>query len=121
MKTDKNTIIGFVLLGVLFFLFFWYTNKQQAAAVAAEKQKQDSIARVEATKIKPIDTAAARIDSVRFDSAAKVTMAGNFQTAAAGTEQLISVENELIKANFSSKGGMLKSVQLKKYNSFDST
>jgi YidC/Oxa1 family membrane protein insertase len=121
MKTDKNTIIGFVLLGVLFFLFFWYTNKQQAAAVATEKQKQDSIARVEATKIKPIDTATARLDSVRFDSASKVTMAGNFQTAAAGTEQTIAVENELIKATFTSKGGMLRSVQLKKFNSFDST
>lgn len=121
MKTDKNTVIGFVLLGILFFLFFWYTNKQQQAAVAEQKQKQDSIARLEALKPKNIDTATARVDSIRFDSVSKATMAGNFQNAASGTEQIITVENELLKANFSTKGGSLKSVQLKNYKSYDSS
>jgi YidC/Oxa1 family membrane protein insertase len=121
MKTDKNTVIGFVLLGILFFLFFWYTNKQQQAAVAEQKRIQDSIARLETKKVKPVDTATARLDSIRFDSASKATVAGNFQNATAGQEQIVTVENELLKANFSTKGGSLKSVELKKFKSYDST
>lgn len=115
MKTDKNTIIGFVLLGILFFAFFWYTNKQQQVVVAEQKQKEDSLAKINATKIKPTDTALARLDSMRLDSASKTTVAGNFLNAASGVEQLIVVENELMKATFTSKGGMLKTVELKQY------
>ena len=47
MKSDKNSLIGFVLLGILFFSYFWYTNQQQTALVAFKKQQEDSIAKVE--------------------------------------------------------------------------
>ena len=60
MKADKNTIIGFVLLGILFFVYFWYTGKQQSALQAAEKRAQDSIAAVNAAKAKSIDPNAIR-------------------------------------------------------------
>jgi YidC/Oxa1 family membrane protein insertase len=53
MKTDKNTIIGFVLLGILFFGFFWYNNKMAQASIEIEKRAKDSIARVEEAKITP--------------------------------------------------------------------
>jgi YidC/Oxa1 family membrane protein insertase len=39
MKSDKNSLIGFVLLGILFFSYFWYTNQQQTALVAFKKQQ----------------------------------------------------------------------------------
>ncbi|MDB5231369.1 MAG: yidC, partial [Chitinophagaceae bacterium] len=116
MKTDKNTIIGFVLLALLFFAFFWYTNKQQQTVLAEQKKREDSLARVKGTNIKPVDTATARLDSSRLDSVNRVATAGNFATAATGTEQEMVVENEVMKAIFSNKGGMLKSVELKKYS-----
>jgi len=117
MKMDKNTVIGLVLLAVLFFVFFWYTSKQQQAAVAFQKQQQDSIARVKALNAPKTDTAQARLDSLRNDSLIKSGQAGNFTGAGNGTEQLTVVENNLLKAIFSNKGGVLKSVELKNYTS----
>jgi YidC/Oxa1 family membrane protein insertase len=119
MKTDKNTIIGFVLLGILFFVFFWYTNKQQQAIVEQQKREADSMARVKATQIKPIDTVAARLDSVKMDSLSKVTQAGSFQTAALGDEQITTIDNEVMNITFTNKGGQPKSVQLKNFTSYD--
>jgi YidC/Oxa1 family membrane protein insertase len=60
MKTDKNTVIGFVLLGVLFFVYFWYSNKQSSELQAAKQRQEDSVRRVNAANIKPVDTIAAR-------------------------------------------------------------
>ena len=42
MNTDKNTVIGFILLAGLFFTFFWYNNKQQAELQAYNKHIKDS-------------------------------------------------------------------------------
>jgi len=119
MNLDKNSVIGFVLLGILFFGFFWYSNKQNQAYLDSQKRVQDSIARVEALKHKPADPVAAKIDSLKKDSAYKVSAAGNFTNAALAPEQETKVENELMTVTFSNKGGKIKSVQMKKYKSFD--
>lgn len=117
MKTDKNTVVGFVLLGLLFFIYFWYSNKTQNELVAFKQKQEDSIRRVNAANIKPADTLAARLDSLKRDSVTRLTTAGDFTTAALGTEQLVVLENKVMKVTFSSKGGEVKSVQLKKYKS----
>ncbi len=117
MKTDKNTVIGFILLGVLFFIFFWYNNKQQATLLEARKKQEDSLARIAASRVKPEDKALAHIDSLKRDSASRVAAAGDFTTAAIGQEQLVSVENDVIKVTFTTKGGQVKSVELKNYHS----
>lgn len=119
MKTDKNTVIGFVLLGILFFGFFWYTNKQQKAIAIQQQREKDSIALIEKSKIPVIDSAVAKAQAAAADSAMKVNLEGGFQGAANGTEQLTVVENEVMKVTFSNKGGVVKQVQLKKYTSYD--
>lgn len=121
MKTDKNTVIGFVLLGILFFAYFWYSSKQQNELLAMKQKQEDSIRRVQAASIKPGDTTLARIDSLKRDSATRLSAAGDFTTAAIGTEQLVSVENELMIVTFTNKGGQVKTVQLKKYKSGNGT
>src|SRR3954465_7711275 len=121
MKADKNTIIGFVLLGILFFVYFWYTGKQQSAIQASEKRAQDSIAAVNAAKAKAIDPNIARLDSLHRDSLMRLAQAGNFDSAAIGNEQTTVVENNLMRVTFSNKGGEIKSVQLKNFKSTDST
>ena len=121
MKTDKNTVIGFVLLAILFFAYFWYSSKQQNELLAMKQKQEDSIRRVQAASIKPGDTTLARIDSLKRDSATRLSAAGDFTTAAIGTEQLVSVENELMIVTFTNKGGQVKTVQLKKYKSGNGT
>ena len=54
MNTDKNTIIGFVLLAGLFFTYFWYTNKQQAEITAYKQHVEDSLRLVKAANDKAI-------------------------------------------------------------------
>lgn len=119
MKTDKNTIIGFVLLFVLFGLYFWYNNDQRLK-YEAQKQKQhiaDSIAN--AGKQPKVDSAQLKIDVAKRDSLDKLAIGGDFP--AIGTEATTVVENDLVKAVFSNKGGVLKQVELKKFKSWDSS
>jgi len=121
MKTDKNTVIGFVLIGILFIGYFWFSNRQQQAIFLEKKRTEDSIARVRALTAPKVDPEMAKLDSLRRDSANNLAIAGSFQSAANGTEQLTIIDNELIKITFTNKGGQPKSVELKTFKSFDSS
>jgi YidC/Oxa1 family membrane protein insertase len=111
MNFDRNTIIGFVVLGLLFVGYFYYNN-QQHEAFLKEKARQDSIAKLNAPKL---DTVALKRDSIRIDSQNRVVSAGGFQAAANGAEQITEIDNELFKVAFTNKGGQVKYVELKNF------
>jgi YidC/Oxa1 family membrane protein insertase len=120
MKFDRNTVLGFLVLGVLFIGYFWYTNKEQAAyrkqkqeQLAKEQFVRDSIDRVN----KPKQDSLAKIN----DSLIKTTNAGEFQKGVTGNEQLVTIENAVLKITFTTKGGQPKKVELKNYKGQDST
>lgn len=115
MKTDKNTVIGYIIIGLLFFGFFYFTNKQNASNLAIQAHKDSIAAALKASKIKPMNVA----DSLRLDSMTKMQTAGDFASAGIGSEQIITVENDLMKVSFSSKGGQIKNAVLKNYNSYN--
>lgn len=123
MKLDKNTIIGILLLLGLFIGMFWYNNsvyQNSKNAEAKEKFTKDSAQRVKdsiaATRITPAEKAAALKDSLHRDSLQHLSLAAGFGARATlDTEKIVTVENDVLKANFSTKGGQLKSVELKKY------
>lgn len=120
MKFDRNTVLGFVILALLFLGYFYYNNREQAAYQknkAKEQAIQDSI--LNANKPKT-DTLAQKIDSAQADSLNKVTSAGNFKGAGNGTEELTPVTNGVFTIAFTNKGGQPKWIQLKKYKSMDS-
>ena len=119
MKFDRNTLLGFVILAALFFGYFFYTNKeqsaykkQQAQKLAKERTIQDSIAKIN----KPIQDSLNKIG----DSVTQKNVAGIFRDTAKGIEQLVTLENELIKVTFSTKGGQPKKVELKNFKGQDS-
>src|SRR5687767_15763688 len=96
MKFDRNTIIGFVLLALLFFGFFYFNNKEQAA----NKQRlaiQDSISKANkaTTKVNP-DTTTHKKDTTQL-TPTQAAAAGEFQKRTAGVEQISELENDLIK------------------------
>jgi YidC/Oxa1 family membrane protein insertase len=111
---DRNTVIGFVLLAVLFFGYFYYTRQGQLEAQTESQRVQDSLNRKRAQD-SILRNQTAKIDTV---VQAPKTNVGAFQQSAA-TEQLISLENEFVKIGFSTKGGQPKLVELKKYQTFD--
>ena len=116
MKFDKNTVIGFVLLAVLFFTYFWNANRQAAALQLYEQHQKDSIAKLNIGKT-------VVIDSLNSNNSAQNTqngIVGNNKTVVVeAKEELKTLENNVVKVVFTNKGGRIKSVTLKNYKSFD--
>jgi YidC/Oxa1 family membrane protein insertase len=115
MNFDRNTVIGFIVLAVLFVGYFFYTSREQQAYMR-EKARVDSIA---AARVPVRDTALVRQDSVLSDSVNQTSTAGGFATAVSTPEQLTTVENKLMKVVFTSKGGQPKAIELKNYTGVD--
>jgi YidC/Oxa1 family membrane protein insertase len=118
MGMDRNSVIGFVLLGVLLFIYLFISTKNSHELEAQRKRADDSIAVVkahQAAAVKAKDTTAA------VSANAKPVDTTGFNMAFAGTEHLMTVENELIKVVFSNKGGQPVSVELKQFKAYDST
>ena len=119
---DRNTVIGFVLLGVLLFVYIFTNTKASHQLEAQRKREADSIAFV--NKTKEAARAAAVAAAAKMDTTAaapKVVDTTGFNPAFNGTEQLVTLENELVKVVFSNKGGQPVDVELKKFKAYDST
>ena len=115
MGMDRNTVIGFVLIGLLLMGMFYFNNKGNAAFQAEQKRMEDSIQRA-----KPkVDIVKLKADSLRFDSARKEKSVGGLLQAASATEELTTIENEVIKITFTNRGGQPKTVELKNYKTLD--
>jgi YidC/Oxa1 family membrane protein insertase len=116
MGMDRNSVIGFVLLGILLFIYLFLSTKNSHELEAQRRREADSIAFVKAKQ-----AAAARARDTATVSTQAIDTATGFNKAVAGAEHLMTVENELIKVVFSNKGGQPVSVELKQFKSYDST
>jgi YidC/Oxa1 family membrane protein insertase len=116
MFKDKNTIIGFTLIGILLFGMMYFNNRSQKAYQEQVKHRDDSIAR---TKPK-VDTTVAKLDSLKTDTLKRFNtqQQSTFQIPTA-TEELTVVENNVLKITFSNKGGQPKTVELKKFKTYN--
>lgn len=126
MKFDRNTIIGFSLLAVLFIFFFYFSNKNQQVALR-DKQRKDSIELTEKRKAdsldalkNPVDTASLRRQQAVSDSLANLNKAGIFAQGTPGADSLVQVSNDLFTVTFSTRGAQPRSVELKKFKDKDS-
>ena len=123
---DKNTVLGFVLIGVILFAFSWLNqpSKEQLEA----KRYNDSIAQIdqvkaEAAQLKNKKTKSVQASANINSDSTKVDLTsqfGAFAMAAVGTEKIETLENELFEVKFSNKGGRVYSVRLKNYQTHDS-
>ncbi len=132
---DRNTILGLVLIFALF-IGFSVWNSPSEEEKKAQLAKQDSIARVEKQKTLLADSltkldagAKTKGDSIRKDSLAKVNPTalakenveamGSFSNASVGKNEFFTIENELIKLTFSTKGGRIFSAEVKNMKTFN--
>ena len=126
---DRNTVIGFVLIGLILIGYSYY-NFEQAKIAEQKKPKTTKEQPSLATKPQPDASFVGDADSSDIntatspasDSVAKVQQIANlgvFAEAAEGTETLQTVETKDLKITFSNKGGSIKSVVLKKYKTHD--
>lgn len=112
---DRNTVIGFVILALLFFGYFYYTQQGKQALEQQKQHIQDSI-----NRLKPKADTTAKIQAVTDSlNSKKDTAFAGLQQDSTGKEQLITVENKLLKITFSNKGGQPKTIQIKNYKKFN--
>lgn len=119
MNFDRNTVVGFVVLAVLFFGYFYFINKEQAA-IRQKKAIEDSL--IKAQSPKPLLDSASQVKlDAKNDSIARITSAGLYQKAANGPEIIDTVENDVFKIAFTNKGAQPLWVELKKFKNRDSS
>ncbi len=117
MKLDRNSVIGFVLLAVLFFGYFYFTRQGQIELEKKRKATEDSLAQVTPLK----DTSLKIPITPVQDTSTNGARAGSLVQKGGGVEESTTLENDLIRIIFSNKGGQPKLIELKKYKSADST
>jgi len=132
---DKNTVIGIILIVVIFGIFAW-VNQPSEVEIAKAKQQRDSIEKVINDSLKTVALQQSTVENsvptlTSNDSASQVLpdsliekknedIYGDFSKAAEGTTKFITLENNKIKIKFSTLGGRPYSVELKEYKTYDS-
>ena len=110
---DKNTIIGWVLIGALLVGFSIWSRPDQEQ-IDAWNRYQDSIAQVEQREAELRAKAEAALQNERENIAANDSNA-LFFSARRGEEQQIAIQNNLLKLTIDNKGGRISSATLKEY------
>ena len=116
MGMDRNTIIGFVLLGVLLFIYLFTATKNNQQLERQRLREADSVAAIK----KQQEVLHVTQDSVKVKVASGDSLTG-FNKAIGGTEKLLTIENDLLKIVFSNKGGQPREVVLKHFKLYDSS
>ena len=111
---DKNTLVGFALIGAVVIGFSIY-NRPSQEEMARAKHYQDSIQAI-AQKEAAMQEQAAQQSAAYTIQADSTSL---FYGASQGTEQLTTLENDLVKITFTNKGGRVCAATLKNYNGQD--
>lgn len=124
---DKQTITGIVLIALIFLGFTLYNSKQQQkwqaeqAAIEAEAALADSLERALNPAL-PVADPTAGVTPAQSDSLALNAEAAYYgpQLAAARTAEpeTFTVENGVMKVEFSTRGGQITDVTLKDYTKY---
>jgi YidC/Oxa1 family membrane protein insertase len=127
-KMDKNSTIGFIVLGALLLGYIFYNQRSEQAYLAAKKAREDSIALVHQKLADSLGVSVpAKKDTARQeqaaqqlqpDSIARQNEYGAFAGAAAGDVQTTTIETDLLRVTFTSKGGRPDRVELKTFKTY---
>ncbi|MDN4753995.1 membrane protein insertase YidC [Porphyromonadaceae bacterium W3.11] len=131
---DKNTITGFVLMGIVLVVFTWL-GRPSAEQIEMQQRMNDSIALVHQQQREIEEAAKARVsnpivaDSTALDNLSvaerdsilnikRSQTYGEMSRATIGKEELYTLENDSVAYTFSNKGGMLIGSELKQYQDY---
>ncbi len=123
---NKQSLIGFALIGVILLVFSWYNTKQFEKRRAAQLEA-DSLARIEAAKYAEANAAEEATywaaDSLTEASAEAQLYKTQSLNAMAynGEESVVYLENDNVKVGLTTHGGQIDEVLIKKYFKYDST
>ena len=112
---DKNTVTGFILMALVLILFSWYSRPSEAQLKA--QRERDSIAAAQQLEAQNIEAAEQALqDSLRGGPTAATALpdsASLLFAASQGTEQLITLENDLVKVTINTHGGVIEEAIIK--------
>ncbi len=126
---NKNTIIGFILIGITLFGFTWYQSKEYEKQVAYQTQV-DSIARAERAAQYIADSIAGRLpvaDTLAggarpvYEAPVAIYKDSLLEAAHSGQESIYTIANDKIEVAFTTKGAQPYSVKVQNYRTYDST
>ncbi len=115
MNFDRNIVVGFIALAILFFGYFYFINKENAANIR-QKAILDSITNI---NIQAARAKTSIADSGTVTISNEIKPVSNFTQAATMVEEITVVENEVFIIGFSNKGGQPKWVELKNFKTKD--
>lgn len=122
---NKNTIFGFVLIGIILIGFSWY-NTKLFKEQERERFVRDSIAAVEALKNAPALDSSALVTVSERDSlsvireTAPIYKDSLLEVASRAEEEFYTLENDKISVTFTTKGAQASQVLVKNYYTSDS-
>ena len=121
---NKNTIIGFLLIGVIMFGFTWYQSRQYQDQMEAQAQL-DSIARVEQMAAMAMDSIK-KAQGIVEETDVKVAVIPAYKdtmltSARMAESSIYRLANDKMEIEFTTRGAQPYSVKLNDYMSYDST
>ena len=125
---DKNTITGFVLIGLILFGFTWYQSRQYDKQIAYQAQL-DSIAAVERAAGMAAESIADSLQTSAAEEGAAAPVQGKtaiykdslLNLASGGEERIVTISNDKIEVAFTTKGAQPYSAKVKEYRNYAST
>ena len=119
---DKNSVIGFILIALIFigFTFFQSDRARKAAELQAQ---QDSIALAQMPPQRMASEAVLESAAPEGESGASVAIYKDslLENASRAQESIVTLENDVLEMKLSTRGAKPYSVRLKKFRNYDST
>jgi YidC/Oxa1 family membrane protein insertase len=118
---DRNTTIAFILIGGILVLWF-YLNSPTPEQIKKRAKTDSTLVQVDSSRIKK----EAVVDSSKLKKPVEKKVAvendstkfGKYFTPSDVKEQIITVENDLVLMEISTKGANIRKYYLKKYNNW---
>ena len=112
-KNRITTYIGMALIFIIMFFWMKYTTSQKTETIGTETTAPTQEAAPATQPAAPV-TNPGQPDTVQTQQ--MVGKYGPFAPAAVGTEQAFSLSNDLVRIEFTNKGGRIKLVEVKNFS-----
>jgi len=117
---DRNSIIGFVLIGVILVIWLYFQSKNTPVPPPEQKteQRQDTVKKTEKLDTqKTVENQ--KTDTVKSDKIVSEKLGSVFSKFEKGEDKVIMVETDKYYAEFSTKGGALIKFEVKGFKTWD--
>lgn len=115
MNENKQSIIGFILIGLIFLGFVLYTNYEQSKFAAATESQQTVATEQSDAVAETVAESVATESAEQTQKVAQSEQQYDGLVADAPNAEEIEVENDVLKILFTTAGAQIKDVTLKEY------